>query len=264
MLRRSNAHAISHVFFSALISISIPVWAQHVHGAETQIDAQAPLATLSVQTQRSTFQFPYLSQGSAWLVMPSVHLRLSEQMGVFATAPLGVVSEQKRAASWGMSDVMIGVDWRVSSLMLGLMAMLPTGDPHLGLGAAHLMVVPTLSWSATVGQSAVQLQAGSQIAVSADPHVHQSLVMPMDTLDFRARARFIQTFGLVSLRVGTESIWAPVLNAIAPVGTRLNVSGGLGLKVGRLRLSIDATGTVLGRRSQPLRLDAAVAYDFEV
>jgi hypothetical protein len=159
---------------------------------------------------------------------------------------------------------MLGVDWRANPLVLGLMAMLPTGDPHLGLGAAHLMVIPTVSWSTTVWKSTIQLKAASQIAVSADPHVHQSLVMPMDALDFRAHARLIQRFDWLSLRFAAEAIWAPVLNAVAPVGTRMNVSGGIGLKAGRLRFSIDATGTIWGRRSQPFRLDAAVAYDFEV
>jgi hypothetical protein len=236
--------------------------AQHTeHVAATA--QQTPVAVLSVHTERSTFRFPYQTQGTAVLVMPTADLRLTDNVTMFLTAPVGVVNVRDTPAGWGLSDVSLGASWRLGNLASTIRVMLPTGDSHLGLGAQHVMLALQSSVSIPFSVGLFRAALGGQGAVGTSQHRHQSLVMPMDVFDVRARVGLRRTiFERFFAALSTEGVWAVVPNPVAPVGTRLNVLGSAGVTVGAVQLSVGATVAALGRSAQPLVLEALISSAF--
>ncbi len=249
---------------TVVLTMSMWSWAQHHEHLTSNGEQSPPLATLSVHTERSTFQFAYLTQGSAWMIMPTAQLSLTEQFSVFLATPVGIVNERKKAANWGLADAMLGVTARWRQFDATLQVMVPTGDSHLGLGAEHLMLQPQAGFSLLSPFGLFRFALAGQGAIGTSTHAHQSLVMPMDVLDLRARAGFRTNFSeRFYLSLSSEGVWAAIPNPIAPVGTRLNGRVGAGVRLGAVEVSLGAMAAVLGRSGQPNMVEAAVSTTFD-
>lgn len=177
------------VLFLAFLGLGMPgrVCAQACHLTDLRPNEAARPLRLSVLTTFASYHNPVYAgeyQG-AFAVASYTHPWVS------AEASFGGYRIVRNGLSdFGVSDVALDVRAAVArfgdelALGLELAATLPTGDPALGLGMGHVMLMPGLFFQLQKSALRLMLQlAYGRVVTGGDGHVHEStgpLVNPMN------------------------------------------------------------------------------------
>ena len=210
-----------------LIAVALAATPALAHDHPTVDDALMPEAGVVSQTARFTLLgYP---PGSYLSIAPWVNLPLVKGFWVRAMAPVNRVSVET-ISFVGLGDLMTAEGWQAfhsdsTRVDVSVLQMWPTGDPHKGLGSAHLMVMPTVEVRSRRGPYFVHALLGMRWAVAwgqHGEHNHITFVDPHDVLDLTFQGEAGLSLGdHVELAARLDPTVTLIANPVWPIGSRL-------------------------------------------
>lgn len=249
--------------------VATSAWAHDgMHVAAASRGTNALEATVAMRSAH--FDYPGYRHGEYVTVMPG--LRAQSAFGMWAELAVPVHALHFVGAdNAGLGDVHAAVGHALVraerwSLNVSLGSMWPSGDPHAGLGSAHLMLAPRVDTQIALGRFRAGLAAAVRGAIAWGEHgvhEHQPLVAPHDLLDVAVNARAgVRFFDALELCAHLDPVAVAIPHPVQPVGTRLTAGLAAAFERGDWRADASLDVPVTKNRAYEWQVGAAVTYRF--